>query len=160
MEKTIFNYVEKVREITENSLKRIPEEYADIVPKGFNNNIRWNFGHIAFVQDKLTYSVLGEDIQVPKEFETYFRPKTKPADWEGTPPTFSEISAVLAEQKGRIRETIKGRLEEKLPTPFTNSAGVTFYTVGETLLFSCFHEGLHLESIKKIYHFAKNSDII
>lgn len=52
--------MEIVRGITMKSINRIPEEIVDIVPKGFNNNIHWNFGHIAFIQEKLVYGVLDE----------------------------------------------------------------------------------------------------
>lgn len=145
-----------IRNITLQSIQRIPENVADIVPAGFNNNIRWNFGHIAFIQERLVIDALGEEMKVPKEFETFFNAGTKPADWTPQPPTFEEIASVLADQSRRIKELLAGRLEDKLPTPFTNRAGITFYTAGETLLFSFFHEGMHLETIKRIYWEIKN----
>jgi hypothetical protein len=49
LEKTIIHHMETVRRMTEQTMKEIPEEISDIIPKGFNNNIRWNFGHIVFV---------------------------------------------------------------------------------------------------------------
>lgn len=151
MEQTIFQHMETVRGITLNSINKIPEEIADIVPEGFNNNIRWNFGHIAFVQEKLVYSVLGEKTNLPSEYEHYFSPGTKPADWTGTPPTLSEICSVLTEQTARLKKFVPGRMAEKLPTPFTNRLGITFSTFGETLLFSFYHEGMHMETIKRLY---------
>jgi uncharacterized damage-inducible protein DinB len=151
LEPTIIRHLETVREITEQMIKKIPEEISDIVPKGFNNNIRWNFGHIASVQEKLVFRILGEEMGIPKEYEQFFGAGTKPADWEGTPPSLAEIAVVLTEQKTRIKDFIQGRLHEKLPTPFTNRAGITFYTLGETLLFSFYHEALHVETIKRLY---------
>jgi hypothetical protein len=49
-------------------------------------------------------------------------------------------------------------LNEKLPTPFTNRGGITFYTVGETLLFSFYHEALHVETIKRLYRSISLND--
>ncbi|WP_026582436.1 DinB family protein [Bacillus sp. J33] len=151
MEQTIFNHMETVRGITEKSIERIPEEISDIIPEGFNNNIRWNFGHIAFVQDKIVFGILGEEMKVPKSYENLFGAGTKPSDWAVTPPSFTEIAAVLAEQKSRIKDFLPGRLDEKLPKPYTNRGGITFYTAGEAFLFSFYHEAMHIEAIKQIY---------
>lgn len=156
LEQTILNHMEVVRKITEKSIDRIPEEITDIVPEGFNNNIRWNFGHIAYIQEKLVYGVLGEKMSLPKEYEEFFSAGTKPADWKGTPPSMAEISAVLTEQTARIKEFVPGRFQEKLSIPFTNRAGITFHTLGETLLFSFYHEGMHIETIKRIYRAIAN----
>lgn len=156
MEQTILHHMDTVRGITIKSLEKIPEEIADIVPEGFNNNIRWNLGHIAFVQERLIYNVLGEKMNLPDEYEEFFSPGTKPADWKGTPPTFLEISTILTEQVARIKEFVPSRFSEKLPTPFTNRMGITFYTLGETLLFSFYHEAMHMETIKRIYKTISN----
>jgi hypothetical protein len=158
MEQTIIHHMETVRGITEQLIKKIPEEISDIIPNGFNNNIRWNFGHIAFVQEKLIFGLLDEEMSIPKDYEQLFGAGTKPAEWKGTPPSFAEIALILMEQKTRIKEFIPGRLNEKLPTPFTNRGGITFYTVGETLLFSFYHEALHVETIKRLYRSISLND--
>lgn len=156
MEQTILHHMETVRSITIKSINTIPEEITDIVPEGFNNNIRWNFGHIAFVQERLVYSVLGEKTSLPVEYEKFFGPGTKPADWKETPPTLKEISSELTEQTERIKEFVPKHFSSKLPTPFTNRMSISFYTLGETLLFSFYHEAMHMETIKRIYKTISN----
>ncbi|GGA30378.1 DinB family protein [Psychrobacillus lasiicapitis] len=156
MEQTILHHMETVRSITMKSIETIREEIADIVPEGFNNNIRWNFGHIAFVQERLVYSVLGEKMSLPVEYENFFGPGTKPADWQGTPPTLKEICSVLVVQTERIKGFVPERFSDKLPTPFTNRMGISFHTLGETLLFSFYHEAMHMETIKRIYKNISN----
>jgi DinB superfamily len=151
LEQTIFHHMETVRGITEQTIKRIPEEVSDLIPEGFNNNIRWNFGHIAYVQEKLVVGILGEEMNIPKDYERLFSAGTKPAEWNETPPSLTEIAMILTEQKTRIKGFLPGRLHEKLPTPFTNRAGITFYTAGEAFLFSFYHEALHIETIKRLY---------
>ncbi|WP_078408904.1 DinB family protein [Priestia abyssalis] len=151
MEQTIIHHMETVRKITEQTMEKIPEEISDIIPDGFNNNIRWNFGHIAFVQEKLVFGLLGEEMGLPTNYERLFGAGTKPAEWEEMAPSFAEIAAILTGQKERIRDFIQGRLDEKLPTPFTNRLGIKFYTVGEVFLFSFYHEALHIETIKRLY---------
>ena len=151
MEQTIIRHMETVRGITEQTMKGIPEEVLDIIPHGFNNTIRWNFGHIAFVQEKLVFGILGEEMSTPKEYEQLFGAGTKPAEWIETPPSFTEIAKILTEQKTRIKDFLQGRLHENLPTPFTNRGGITFYTVGEAFLYSFYHEALHIETINRLY---------
>ncbi|MFC2949088.1 DinB family protein [Virgibacillus sediminis] len=151
MEQLIFNHMDKVRDMTIQTIDRIPEELVDQVPEDSRNNIRWNFGHIALIQEKLAYGVLGEEAKVPENFSDYFAPGSSPADWQGTPPSLEQIEEVLDEQRERIKRSHLGKLEEELPEPFTNSAGITFHTAGDTLMFSFFHEGLHLEAVKQIY---------
>ncbi|MBG9546046.1 DinB family protein [Bacillus firmus] len=156
MEQTIFDHMEPVRGITEKSIKNIPEEMADIIPEGFNNSIRWNFGHIAFVQEKLVFGLTGEEMMVPKNYERFFGAGSKPADWTGYPPSFMEIASVLAGQKSRIKTYLHGRLDQKLPSPYTNRSGITFYTAGEAFLFGFYHEAMHMETIKQIYRSILN----
>ncbi|MFC4408901.1 DinB family protein [Chungangia koreensis] len=151
MEQTIFKHMETTRDLTLKVFDRIPEELMDVVPEGFNNSIRWNLGHIAFIQDRLVYQVAGEPIGVPYAFEEYFKAETKPANWLGEPPSLEEIKEALISQSGRIKESRKSRLDEALPEPFTNRMGVTFYTKGDTLLFTFYHEAMHYETIKQIY---------
>ena len=151
LEQTIIQHMETVRGITEQTMKKIPEEVSDIIPEGFNNNIRWNFGHIAFVQEKLVFGILGKEMNIPKEYEQLFGAGTKPSEWIETPPSFTEIAEVLTEQKTRIKDFIPGRLHENLSKPFTNRVGITLYTVGEAFLYSFYHEAIHIETIKRLY---------
>ncbi|MBO0589338.1 DinB family protein [Sporosarcina sp. E16_8] len=156
MEQTIMRHMETVRGITNQTIMKNPEEIADLIPIGFNNNIRWNFGHIAFVQEKLVFGLLGEEMNIPENYERLFSAGTKPAEWKETPPSFTEITGILTEQETRIKEFLQGRLHENLPTPFTNRGGITFYTVGEIFLFSFYHEALHIATIKRLYQSISN----
>lgn len=151
MEQIIMNHMDLVRSVTEKNLNKIPEELWDIIPYGFNNNIRWNFGHIAYVQEKIVFGLLGEPMGIPEEYERFFSAGTTPVEWDGTPPSLEEISQVLTEQKVRIKEFLEGRLEEKLPRPYTNKGGISFNTVGEIFLFSFYHEASHIETIKRLH---------
>ncbi|AGK53731.1 DinB family protein [Bacillus sp. 1NLA3E] len=155
MEKLIFNHMETVRGMTELLFQKIPEDIANEVPNGFNNNIRWNFGHIVFVQEKLVIERLGEEPKIPKDFVAFFGGGTKPTDWMDTPPTISEILTAMTEQRTRIKDILSGRLNEPLLNPFKTKAGFTFNTTGEILLFSIYHEALHVETIKRMYQILK-----
>lgn len=156
MTQFIYNHLKTVRSITENSIMRIKEEFADLIPPGYNNNIRWNFGHIVYVQELLAFQLSGIKQQIPETFALYFSAGTKPANWIGTPPTIDEIKEEMQQQNERIQKIHQSRLAEKLSVPYTNKGGVTFYTVGEAVLFSTYHEALHMETIKRIHQENKN----
>lgn len=151
MEQTLFKHMETIRDLTLKVFDRIPEEVIDVVPVGFNNSIRWNLGHIAFIQEKHVYFAAGEQMALPETFEEFFKPGTKPAEWVGQPPSLEEIKEALASQPARIRTSREGQLNEALPNPYTNLMGVTFYSRAELLLFNFYHEALHTETIKRIY---------
>ncbi|MCP1158386.1 DinB family protein [Bacillus infantis] len=159
MEHLIFKHMETVKDITEKSLKRIPEEAADFVPDGFNNSIRWNFGHIVYIQEKIAFLLLKEKSGLPASYEELFSAGTSPRTWKQEPPSLREIAGIMADQKDRILQFMPGRLEETLPEPFTNKAGTTFHTAGEAFLFSFYHEALHMEAIKKIYQIYKKEKV-
>lgn len=159
MEHLIFKHMETVKDITEKSLKRIPEEAADFIPDGFNNSIRWNFGHIVYIQEKIAFLLLKEKSGLPASYEELFSAGTSPRTWKQEPPSLKEIAGIMADQKDRILQFMPGRLEETLPEPFTNKAGITFHTAGEAFLFSFYHEALHMEAIKKIYQIYKKEKV-
>src|SRR5690625_6185138 len=150
MEEIIFRFMDTVRDHTIKKVKEIPENKADIIPRGFNNNIRWNIGHLLFVQDRLVFSLLGKPMGIPKYYKFLFAPGTKPADWQFPAPSIEDLVKELESQKDRIRGYLTGRLNEKLDEPFTSGLGLTFYTVGAALQFTFYHEGIHMEDIKRI----------
>ncbi|MDQ0184365.1 DinB family protein [Cytobacillus sp. FSL W7-1323] len=156
MIENVSNHIQTVRLLTIQSLDKINPAFISTVPKGFNNNIHWNFGHIAYIQERLVFELTGERMGIGSEYETFFAAGTAPHLWQGNPPSILEIKGVLQEQTERVISVTKNKFTKTLPTPFTNKMGITFQTVGECILFSTFHEGMHLETIKRIYKSTKN----
>lgn len=156
-EELIFHHVKTTRDITLNAFEKISDTYFLDIPEGFNNHIFWNFGHIAYVQEMLVFGLVGKEMNVPEEFKMFFARGTKPAEWVDAPPTFKEVKEKLKEQTSRIETEWKGKLDTPLLEPFSNSTGKTFYTVGETLLFSTYHEALHFNTILRLYRCLKTS---
>lgn len=148
MEAYLQKHMDTVRALTLAVLDHTSEEMADIIPEGFRNSIRWNFGHIVFIQERLAYEVAGKPMHLPENYARLFAAGTSPADWQETPPTLAEIKEQMVLQSQRIKESHQTGLEESLPHPFTNKFGITFDTVGGCLLFSFFHEGMHLNTIR------------
>ena len=145
----LLRQVEVVRAITLKKLESIPEDAADIKPKGFNNTIRWNVGHILIVQDQLASQFAGLPQQLPSHFASLFGNRTKPADWDVEPPSLEDLSSLLKQQTEYIKDTLGYRLQERAVKPFVR-LGFEMGTIGEILAFSLHHEGIHLGVIHSI----------
>ncbi|TGE38114.1 DinB family protein [Desulfosporosinus fructosivorans] len=157
MREFLFNQLKVIRSNTINAVKELNESQSDSVPVGFNNNIRWNLGHIYLVQEHFAFGFTQEQKQmiVPDGFKDLFWLGTKPSEWKVHPPTLPELIQVLQDQTNRIEEKLNNRLEETVAKPFTMPSGLTLKTIGEFLTFSMYHEGRHFEIIKMLNRFSE-----
>ncbi|MED2975092.1 DinB family protein [Fictibacillus sp. B-59209] len=134
------NYLLKVADVT--------EEEAQIVPKGFKNNIRWNLGHVFVEQYAWIENLTKEEVDFPKHFNEWFGWGTSPDDFTAETPSLEELKPLLKEQIANIKGTYGDRLEEV----FEPTQGMD--TLEQVLLWTTFHEGMHLQTIldiKKVY---------
>lgn len=145
----LFEQLDFVRNVTVSIANEVSESQADEIPEGFNNNIRWNLGHIYLVQEQFAFNFAQEPMQIPEGFRDVFAKGTKPTDWTVQPPQLSELIELLKEQPIRIREKLIHRLDEKVVNPFT-LGGLTLNTIGEFLTLSLYHEGGHTQTIKML----------
>jgi len=146
----IFNQLKVIRNNTINAVKELNESQADSVPEGFNNNIRWNLGHVYLVQEKFAFGFIPEPMLIPDGFTELFGRDTKPSEWKVQPPTLSVLIRLLEDQTTRIKEKVDNRLEETVANPFIMPSGLTLKTIGEFLTFSMYHEGMHVQTIKML----------
>lgn len=153
---TLLNYSRRATLEIAKSVKENYAEFADTIPEGFNNNIRWNLGHIATITDQLSSYPAGEKFELPKPFHKSFGFGTSPKNWNNETPSLEEIIQILEKQPKQITEKYSKRLFHPLPKPF-ELVGVEYKTVGELLAFNLHHEGLHCGQIKSMIHFLKAS---
>jgi uncharacterized damage-inducible protein DinB len=152
----VLRQVEVVRAITLQKVESITEDVADIMPKGFNNTIRWNVGHILIVQDQLASNFAGLPQQLSPEFVTLFGNRSRPSEWKVEPPTLQVLSNELKKQTAYIKESLYNRLQEKATKPFVR-LGFRMETIGEILAFSLHHEGMHTGVISAIQRVIEGS---
>ncbi|MCP8971241.1 DinB family protein [Ectobacillus ponti] len=157
MNDMVLRQVEVVRAITLQKVESIREDEADIMPKGFNNTIRWNIGHILIVQDQLASNFAGLPQQLSPEFVALFGNRTKPSEWQIEPPTLQTLSHELKRQTAYIKEALGNCLQEKAIKPFIR-LGFKMETIGEILTFSLHHEGMHVGVISAIQRAIEGSD--
>lgn len=126
-------------------LASVSESTADQMPKGFNNTIRWNVGHVLTITD----GFFGLKM-LPENYKELFWNGTKPADWVSDVPSLETLDAQLREQEARIEETLVNRLNEKLQEPIQFPNGFQMNTFGEVMAFSNVHEGIHMGYMKAL----------
>lgn len=150
----VFKQLDDIRNLTIKAVEELSEGALDCVPEGFNNNVRWNLGHIYVVQEKFAFHFAGEPLQLPENFDRLFAKGTKPADWNETLPSLEILLEMLAEQPKRIQETFLHRFDEQVKTPFTTGSGILLNTIGEFLTVTLYHEGMHFHSISVLKRFG------
>lgn len=139
----VIQQLDFIRQITLYEMVNLSEEQADQMPKGFSNTIRWNLGHIYTVQNMFLSKYGGKKIETPHRYLELFAPGTRPVDWEGEVPTLDELKQLLVEQPAKMKEALIGQLQDKAVKPFKSLS-----TIGELLLFTIYHEGMHVGTIR------------
>lgn len=124
---------------------------AEIIPEGFNNNIRWNVGHVYTEQYMWIKTLMNEDVDIDKRFDDWFGFATSPKNFTAETPSLEELRTLLSSQIGHIKETYGERLEEEFSP--TELWGLT--TLKQVLDWTSFHEGMHLQTIKHLKNFIR-----
>ncbi|WP_404458487.1 DinB family protein [Oceanobacillus kapialis] len=126
-------------------VENVDEKIADVQPEYFNNTIRWHVGHVLVTPEALLFGFPNHSENVPKSYSDMFNTGTRPADWQDTPPSLSELVSELKNQQTRIKELSDDFLKQELPytLPFGN-----FKTYGDVYEMILQHENEHLGKMK------------
>ncbi|MFP7334311.1 DinB family protein [Shouchella clausii] len=125
-----------------NMVEDVTEEEAEIVPRGFNNNIRWNLGHVILDQYLWIRVLTKEDMPVSLAFNQWFGYGTDPSHFTDETPSLAELISLLREQPRLIEQDYRDRLEEEFPP-----TDMGMHTIEQVLVRTIFHEGLHMGAI-------------
>lgn len=118
---------------------------AEIIPEGFNNNIRWNLGHVLVDQYLWIRALTKEEIPIPIIFNEWFGYGSDPSRFTNETPSFSELIPMLQQQPQIIQERYQDRMEEEFPP-----TEMGMCTVEQVLVRTIFHEGLHIGAIQAL----------
>lgn len=141
----LFNQLKEYRSEIIGAVISVSAEEAEIIPKGFHNNIRWNLGHIYLDQYLWIQAVTKEKANVPDGFHSWFGYGTSPGNFTEETPTLAELIELLQKQTDDIQEAYGERLEEEFPP-----TEMGMYTIEQVLIRTIFHEGMHLQAILDI----------
>lgn len=108
----LFDQLRHYRNELLSVVEEISEQEAEIIPEGFNNNIRWNLGHIYLDQYLWIRALTKENHPlVPSSFNQWFGFGTRPEDFTTDTPSFTRLLELLRQQPTEILERYGQRLE-------------------------------------------------
>ncbi|MBD1222065.1 DinB family protein [Virgibacillus halodenitrificans] len=144
-EKQLFAQMKLWRNWTIEFLRSIPEEFADQIPIGHNNSIRWNAGHILIGWDNTMLPAVDMKRQMPLSYHLMFPSGSSPEGWTDQPPSMDQLIKQLEDQPIHIENVCKGHIEDDLKEPFLGMR-----TLGDMVVFHMNHESLHMGIIKSM----------
>ena len=123
------------------TLKGFSIEQLNKIPEGHNNNIAWNLGHMAAVQQTLCYLRSGVPYVLDEDFINAYKGGTKPEKFIDEA-EFEHIKTNLFVPLEQLERDLKADIFKTF-TPLTTRYGVQLNNVDDALAFLPFHEGLH-----------------
>jgi len=145
--KTRKSFIKIVESISLDDLNKIP--------KGFNNNIIWNIGHIVVSQQLLAYKLSGLPMVVSDELVDKYRKDSKP---EGavTQEEVNEIKDLLFTTIDKTKDDYSNNIFKNYNEYTVSTTGNTLTNIDEAFEFILFHEGIHLGYVLALLRTLKN----
>ncbi len=125
------------------------------IPKGFNNNIIWNIGHVVVTQELLIYKLSGLPIQVSDALVDRYKKGSKP-EKPVSQQEVDDIKALLFLTLKQLQSDYKNNKFTNYTSYTVSTTGNTLNNVEEALQFAAFHEGIHLGYVMALMHVLKN----
>lgn len=128
-------------------------EQLNTIPKGFNNNLLWNIGHVIAVQQRLVYGLANQPLKISDDFFQKYKPGTKPTipEPQDTVELFKELLIKPIEQtKSDLKS---GKLNQY--SPYTTSKGFHLASAEDAITFNNYHEAMHLGTMISLLKFVR-----
>lgn len=147
-----FKITRVSRQLYKNFLENYTLEQLNKIPRGFNNNIIWNIGHIVVSQQMLLYLASGNQPMVsPELIERYNR---------GTRPEGDVTLQEADEIKNLLFTTIEKSEQDYNKGLFANYTerrtefGFVLSSIEDAIAFNNYHEAVHLGVIMGLRKFV------
>ena len=125
-----------------NAIEGLSLEELNTVPKGFNNNVIWNVGHVVATQQLLCYKFSGLKMSLDSDFITKYM-KGSVADNDISQEEVDYILKQLKVLPAELENDYTNGVFENYNT-YTTSYNITLSAISEAIQFNNVHEGLHL----------------
>ncbi|WP_179865591.1 MULTISPECIES: DinB family protein [unclassified Bacillus (in: firmicutes)] len=138
-------------------LKSIAEVVANHQPKGFNNSLHWNVGHILTINEQLLFLLPNHPTEFPLHYIELFGQGTKPTEFQENVPSLETLIDQLIDQKTRVEELAVQGFDLKLTEPLLLEP-LSLETNGELFNFAIYHQGEHtgfINALKNIVEIAE-----
>jgi hypothetical protein len=137
-----LNCIRQPRLMILETLKAFSIEQLNEVPKGFNNNIIWNLGHMVAAQQGVCYKRCGLDTFVDDDFFQAYKPDSKPAGFVNAD-GYELIKSLLFTSLDQLKEDYQANKFINY-SAFTTRYGIELTSIDSAISFLPFHEGLHI----------------
>jgi hypothetical protein len=123
-------------------LDALSVEQLNAIPKGYNNNIVWNAGHMLVVQQLLVYRLSYLEPRISEELIAQFSKGSKPE--KGYSSTeIEQIKTLLTQSVTWLEEDYAKGIFTNFKT-YTTGYNATLSSVEEAIMFNNVHESMHL----------------
>ena len=150
---TRIETLKKVRLNFLNALGELTAEQLNEIPKGFNNNIVWNLGHLLASQQGICYVRASLKMTIDEQLFLSYKPESKPNGFVDN----LEID--------RLKELFISVIEEfEIDynrnmfigyTQWTNRTGIEITNIDDAIAYVLFHEGIHLGYVMALKRLVK-----
>ncbi len=146
-----FKTWKRSREIITNILESYSEEQLIKIPKGFNNNLIWNIGHIIAVNQKLIYKSSNSPIIIPEALLNQYN--------TGTFPNLDKDRENIPKIKKLLAYTVEKSIYDYHHSNFNKfnelitGTGFHISSIEEAFSFNNYHEALHIGLMLNIKKF-------
>jgi len=144
----LYKQLETYRKELLGNVEKVTDEQAEIIPDGFNNNIRWNLGHLYLDQFLWIEALTKEASPTSKQFNQCFGFGTTAANFTEETPSFKELKELLKAQPQEILEKYHKELDKEY-----SPIDMGMHTIEQVLIRTIFHEGIHLQAINDLKRF-------
>lgn len=134
--------LKKTRIFLLDLVKDLSVEQLNTIPKGFNNNIIWNLGHLIASQQGLCYTRAGIKPVVEEHFINTYKAQTKPNGFVSEE-EIQNIKELAISTLDRLEEDYNKKIFFGY-TSFTTRYDISIHTIDDAIDFLLFHEGLHM----------------
>ena len=149
--------IRKTRSNLLSLLDSVTEKELNHVPKGFNNNLIWNLGHIIASQQLLCYKLSNLPFVIDENIVDTFKNGTK---------IIEIYSSLDYENLKQLAQTTVDRLQADLDekkfqtfTSFPTSYGIQLNNIEDAIRFANMHEAFHLGYVMALRR-AVNQDLV
>ncbi|MBB3698249.1 DinB family protein [Flammeovirga yaeyamensis] len=150
MEQAIFKNLRTNHHILAKFIDGYSLEQLNKIPDGFRNNLIWNIGHVLVAQEGLIYKSSNLPVHVSKELIDKYTVGSVP-DGKATQEEVDEIKKLLFSTLDQLEQDLNNDVFKEYHERKTKT-GFTISNLNDALVFTNFHEGIHLGvmlSIKK-----------
>lgn len=116
-------------------------EQINFIPKGFSNNIIWNFGHIVVSQQVLCYERANVPVKIDTDLLSRYRKGSKPEKFI-LQKEVDELKKLCFELLDTLEKDVQTSLFNNYET-VTVHYGATLGSISDAINFFSLHDGVH-----------------